>query len=181
MALSEYTCVRKLCLAPRHSGRDAFSRAIIFLLRSVTKYYSLTLKITASVLHGLRKCVRELMVSDNRWLTLHWGVHLRSWGSSGVAALIVVRPGGRRVRPWSLGSLWCALEVDRFVWCRWVNWGVLWGSSGSFGLAGFIWMRPWGRRIRQGSLGSLSSSSSEVSGFIGVRPRRRQVYQGSLG
>ena len=47
MALSEYTCVRKLCLAPRHSGRDAFSRAIIFLLRSVTKYYSLTLKITA--------------------------------------------------------------------------------------------------------------------------------------
>ena len=70
MALSEYTCVRKLCLAPRHSGRDAFSRAIIFLLRSVTKYYSLTLKITASVLHGLRKCVRELMVSDNRWLTL---------------------------------------------------------------------------------------------------------------
>ena len=71
MALSEYTCVRKLCLAPRHSGRDAFSRAIIFLLRSVTKYYSLTLKITASVLHGLRKCVRELMVSDNRWLTLY--------------------------------------------------------------------------------------------------------------
>ena len=70
MALSEYTCVRKLCLAPRHSGRDAFSKAIIFLLRSVTKYYSLTLKITASVLHGLRKCVRELMVSDNRWLTL---------------------------------------------------------------------------------------------------------------
>ena len=70
MALSEYTCVRKLCLAPRHSGRDAFSRAIIFLLRSVTKYYSLTLKITASVLHGLCKCVRELMVSDNRWLTL---------------------------------------------------------------------------------------------------------------
>ena len=70
MALSEYTCVRKLCLAPRHSGRDAFARAIIFLLRSVTKYYSLTLKITASVLHGLRKCVRELMVSDNRWLTL---------------------------------------------------------------------------------------------------------------
>ena len=36
----------------------------------MTKYYSLTLKITASVLHGLRKCVRELMVSDNRWLTL---------------------------------------------------------------------------------------------------------------
>ena len=70
MALSEYTCVRKLCLAPRHSGRDAFSRAIIFLLRSVTKYHSFTLKITASVLHGLRKCVRELMVSDNRWLTL---------------------------------------------------------------------------------------------------------------
>ena len=67
---SEYTCVRKLCLAPRHSGRDAFSRAIIFLLRSVTKYYSLTLKITASVLHGFRKCVRELMVYDNRWLTL---------------------------------------------------------------------------------------------------------------
>ena len=45
MALSEYTCVRKLCLALRHSGRDAFCRAIIFLLRSVTKYYSLTLKI----------------------------------------------------------------------------------------------------------------------------------------
>ena len=71
MALSEYTCVGKLCLAPRDSGRDAFSRAIIFLLRSVTKYYSLTLKITASVLHGLRKFVRELMVSDNRWLTLY--------------------------------------------------------------------------------------------------------------
>ena len=58
------------CLAPRHSGRDAFSGAIIFLLRFVTKYYSLTLKITASVLHGFRKRVRELMVSENRWLTL---------------------------------------------------------------------------------------------------------------
>ena len=82
MALSEYTCVGKLCLAPRHSGRDAFSRAIIFLLRSVTKYYSLTLKITASVLHGLRKCVRELMVSDNRWLTLPYIVsstHVRQY------------------------------------------------------------------------------------------------------
>ena len=40
------------CLAPRHSGSDAFSRAIIFLIRSVTKYFSLTLKITASVLPG---------------------------------------------------------------------------------------------------------------------------------
>ena len=38
MALSEYTSVRKLCLAPRHSGRDAVSRAIIFLLRSVTQF-----------------------------------------------------------------------------------------------------------------------------------------------
>ena len=42
---------------------DAFSRAIIL-------YYSFTLKITASVLHGLRKHVQELMVSENRWLTL---------------------------------------------------------------------------------------------------------------
>ena len=49
-----YTCVRKR--SPRH---DAFSQAIIFLPRSTT-----------SVLHGLRKRVRELMVSDMRWLPL---------------------------------------------------------------------------------------------------------------
>ena len=59
MAWSEYTCVRKRCLSLRHSGRDAFSEAVIFLPRFVTRYYNLTLKITASVLHGLRKRVRE--------------------------------------------------------------------------------------------------------------------------
>ena len=53
------------------SGRDAFLGADIFLQRSVTKHYSLTLKTTASVLHVLRKRVRELlMVYENRWLTL---------------------------------------------------------------------------------------------------------------
>ena len=39
-----YMCPKVMFSAAR---RDAFSRAIIFLLRSVTKYYSLTLKITA--------------------------------------------------------------------------------------------------------------------------------------
>ena len=43
------TGVRKRCLSLRHSGRDAFSEAVIFLPRFVTKYYSLALKITASV------------------------------------------------------------------------------------------------------------------------------------
>ena len=45
---NSYTCVRKRCLSLHHSDRDAFSGAVIFLPRFVTKPYSLTLKITAS-------------------------------------------------------------------------------------------------------------------------------------
>ena len=62
-ASSEYTCVRKRCLSPRHSLRDVGD---YFSTNFVTRHYSLT----ASVLHGLRKRVRELMVSDIRWLAL---------------------------------------------------------------------------------------------------------------
>ena len=106
---------------------------------------------------------------------LHWGAHLGSSGSSGVAVLIGVRPGGRRVRPGSLGSLRCTLEVVR---CRWVNWGAHWGSWGPSNVARTIELRPGGRRVSlglleywcspwgsSGSLGSLGCAMG-VLGYV---------------
>ena len=61
------------CAIPAVMGAD------IFLPRSVTKHYSLMLKITTLLLHGLCKRVRELMVYKNRWLTL-WEVISAKFG-----------------------------------------------------------------------------------------------------
>ena len=62
-------------MVPVSVYRRAFPAVMLFpgdyfLLTKVCDYYSFTLK-TASVLHGNRKRVRDLMVSDNQWLTLH--------------------------------------------------------------------------------------------------------------
>ena len=63
------------------------------------------------------------------------------WGSSvslGVAELIGVRSGCRRVRSVSLGSLGYVVVVVAFVRGLWIHWGVHWISSGSFGVAPLI-------------------------------------------
>ena len=49
-----------------------------------------------------------------------------------VSVFIVVRPGGRRVRSWTLRN---ALRVVGLVRCRWFYWGAPWGSTGSLGYA----------------------------------------------
>ena len=76
-----------------------------------------------------------------RWV--HRGSPGGPAGSSGVAGFTGVRPGGRRVHPWSLGSLECALGsvgfirgrfvaslecalgAIGFIRGRWVLWGAL--------------------------------------------------------
>ena len=54
----------------------------------------------------------------------------------------MVRPGGRRVHPGSLGSLGRALGVVGFIRGNWVNWGAPWGSSDSSGVTGLTGVRP---------------------------------------
>ena len=140
-------------------------------------------------------------------------------GSSGVAAFIRlcpggrqvscrvfwfigVHPGGRRIRPRSQGSLWCALSVIGLNRCRWVysgapscssglrpvgrrrvNWSASLCSSGSCGVAGFMGVRPGTYRVNAESLSSLvlamgSFGSYGVTGFIWVRPRGLRVRHG---
>ena len=52
----------------------------------------------------------------------------RSLGSSRAMVFTRVRPEGRWVYPWSLGSLGCALGVVGFIRGRCVNSGAPWGS-----------------------------------------------------
>ena len=79
-------------------------------------------------------------------------------GSLGVAEFIGVRPGGRRVRSRSMGSLRCALGVVEFIRGGWVHWGAPWRSLNSFGerLGG-----------SQGSLGSFGCALGVRSGSLG--------------
>ena len=94
---------------------DAFSWVIIFLLRSVTKYY-MTLKITASVLHGLRKRVRELMVSENRWLTLH--VLYKKLQDDNLALRVSIEPSYRHQLQRIDSRLTCKCSQRALVFCR---------------------------------------------------------------
>ena len=57
-------------------------------------------------------------------------------------------PGGRRVLPGSLGSLWCAIGIDGGIRGRW----ILWNASGCSRVARFIGRRHWGGPVRRGSL-----------------------------
>ena len=84
-----------------------------------------------------------------------------------------MRYGGGRVRSGSLGSLGCALVVDRFVLGRRV---APCGLSGASVVAAFIMIRPWGCRVRPGSLGSFGSTL-RVVGFV----RCHLVDYGSSG
>ena len=86
----------------------------------------------------------------------------------------MVRSGGRRVRPVSLGTLGCALGVVGFICGSWFHWETPSGSSGSSGVAEFTGVRPRGRRINSGNLGSLGCAMGAV-GFI----RGRWIHRGA--
>ena len=130
-----------------------------------------------------------------RWV--HCGASRGSSGLTGIARLIGVRPGGRRIHP---GSLGCALVVAGFIWGRWVHWGMPWESSRSSGNVGFIGVRLGGRRDHPWTLGCAlgfvgfvrgrwgywsaswgSTGSSGVACFIGVRPVGSRVPSETLG
>ena len=88
-----------------------------------------------------------------------------SLGSVGSALGVVgkgwvsgVRPGSRRVRSGSMGSLRCALVVVGIVRGRLVQWGTPWGSSGSCGVAWISALCPVLRWVRSGSLGLVGCS-----------------------
>ena len=101
-------------------------------------------------------------------------------GSVGVAGLIRVRSGSRRVHSGSFGSFRCALGVVGFIWRRWVPSCTLWGS---FGVVGYFLMRPVGFKVYFGSLGTPCGSSGSLWDvvYFRVRPAGRQVHSGTFG
>ena len=110
-----------------------------------------------------------------------------------------MRPGGHRVHPGSLGSLWRTLGVIGLITGRWVQWD----SPLSSGFVRLIAVRLSGNRVHPLSLDSLgcalgvvgfilgrlifwdasrgSSGLSEVARFIEVRPGGRCVLLVSRG
>ena len=96
-------------------------------------------------------------------------------GSSGDAEFIGVRPWGRRVHPWSLGSS----VVFGFIRGQWVHRSARCGSSSSSGVSRFIDVRPRvlgfirGRLVHRGVLWQTSVSAG-VAGFIGVSSASRR-------
>ena len=96
---------------------------------------------------------------------MQWGAPRGSSDSCGVAGISFLRPGGRRVRSWSMGLVVCSLGVVRFVRDRLVQWGAPWRLSGSVGVTGFSGVRRGGRRVRPGSLGSVQFALAIVRSF----------------
>ena len=100
-------------------------------------------------------------------------------------------PSCRRVLPWSLGSIGCALEFVGLIQGRCVHRGAPWMPSGYVGVLEFTGVRSGCRQVHPGSLGSLgytlvvvgfiwghcafwgapggSSGSSGFAGFTGVQ------------
>ena len=115
---------------------------------------------------------------------VNWGVPFRVIGfvrcatlcSFGVAGFIGVRPGGRRVRSRSLGSLGCALRVIGFVRGCWVRRVCRLVRSVSLGFA-------LGTLVLSGSLRSLGCAQRVIgfAGFIVVPPGVRSMSLRSLG
>ena len=116
----------------------------------------------------------------------HAGASWVLFGSFGVVGFTWVRPWGRRVHSWWLGSLVCPLLVDGFIRGGWVQLGAPRGSSGSlrslcsrgWGLEVVWFIR--GRWIHSGAPRG-SSVSFGVAGFTQVRPGGREVHSGSFG